>query len=303
METSNNMAGSAAARWGALESKRASFLDRAMAASSLTIPSLIPNTDIVVADEKNAYLNSLYQGVGARCVNGLAAKLLMVLLPPNQPFLRLVINKNRLQKYAQDNGQNAESLASKVDQALSMVERMVSSRLDRMQARSALSEAMKHLICGGNGLMYFGRDRARFYPLRAYCCDRDPEGNATEIVIREIVSPDAVGIESEGDAKTVHLFTHVKFSYTSNKVEWYQECRGKKLANKGGFSSIDKCPWILLRFNRVSGESYGRGFVEEVLGDLNTLEALSKALAEGNLMGSKRVFLVNPNGEIGRAHV
>ena len=105
METSNNMAGSAAARWGALESKRASFLDRAMAASSLTIPSLIPNTDIVVADEKNAYLNSLYQGVGARCVNGLAAKLLMVLLPPNQPFLRLVINKNRLQKYAQDNGQ------------------------------------------------------------------------------------------------------------------------------------------------------------------------------------------------------
>ena len=42
--------------------------------------------------------------------------------------------------------------------------------------------------------MYFGRDRARFYPLRAYCCDRDPEGNATEIVIREIVSPDAVEI-------------------------------------------------------------------------------------------------------------
>lgn len=290
-----NQAVTAAGRWSSLEARRAPFLDRAMAASSLTIPTLIPNTDISYTDEKNAYINSLYQGVGARCVNGLAAKLLMVLLPPNQPFLRLVINKKKLQEYAQNNNKNEESLQSQVDRALSQVERMVAIRLDKMQARSAMSEAMKHLICGGNGLFYFAPDRVRFYPLRAFVCDRDPEGNPTEIVIRELISPDVIGENPEDGVKTLHLYTHVVYDYPKKRVEWYQEARGKRIGS-GGQSRIDNSPWILLRFNRVSGEAYGRGFVEEVIGDLNTLEALSKALAEGNLMGSKRVFLVNPNG-------
>ena len=45
-----------------------------------------------------------------------------------------------------------------------------------------------------------------------------------------------------------------------------------------------------------AGESYGRSLCEEVLGDLNSLESLSKAIVEGSLISAKAMFLVNPNG-------
>ena len=42
------------------------------------------------------------------------------------------------------------------------------------------------------------------------------------------------------------------------------------------FAPKNTSPW-LLRFNTVDGEDYGRGRVEEFLGDLKSLEALSQA--------------------------
>ena len=46
---------------------------------------------------------------------------------------------------------------------------------------------------------------------------------------------------------------------------------------------------------RISGESYGRGYVEEYRGDLISLEGLMKAIIE-NAAASANSFLVNPNG-------
>lgn len=54
-------------------------------------------------------------------------------------------------------------------------------------------------------------------------------------------------------------------------------------------------PWLPLRFNTVDGEDYGRGRVEEFLGDLRSLEALSQALVEGSAAAAKVVFVVSPS--------
>ena len=54
-------------------------------------------------------------------------------------------------------------------------------------------------------------------------------------------------------------------------------------------------PWLVLRFNTVDGEDYGRGRVEEFIGDLRSLEGLSQALVEGASVASKVVFLVSPS--------
>ena len=56
----------------------------------------------------------------------------------------------------------------------------------------------------------------------------------------------------------------------------------------------DASPWLVLRMVSVDGEDYGRGRVEEFLGDLRSLEALSQALCEGSAAAAKVVFLVNP---------
>ena len=51
----------------------------------------------------------------------------------------------------------------------------------------------------------------------------------------------------------------------------------------------------MLRFNTVDGEDYGRGRVEEFIGDLRSLDGLSQALVEGASVASKVVFLVSPS--------
>ena len=62
-----------------------------------------------------------------------------------------------------------------------------------------------------------------------------------------------------------------------------------------GKAPIDTNPWIPLRFNTVDGEDYGRGRVEEFMGDLKSLEALSQALVEGSAAAAKVVFTVSPS--------
>ena len=51
---------------------------------------------------------------------------------------------------------------------------------------------------------------------------------------------------------------------------------------------------IVLRFNTVDGEDYGRGRVEEYIGDLRSLEAAIQALVEGSAAAAKVVFVVSP---------
>jgi hypothetical protein len=46
----------------------------------------------------------------------------------------------------------------------------------------------------------------------------------------------------------------------------------------------------------VAHEAYGRSFCEELLGDLKSLEYLSKAIVEGSAAAAKIIFLCNPNG-------
>ena len=62
-----------------------------------------------------------------------------------------------------------------------------------------------------------------------------------------------------------------------------------------GKAPVDASPWLPLRFNTVDGECYGRGRVEEFLGDLRSLEALMQALVEGSAAAAKVVFVVSPS--------
>ena len=62
-----------------------------------------------------------------------------------------------------------------------------------------------------------------------------------------------------------------------------------------GKAPLDTNPWIPLRFNTVDGEDYGRGRVEEFMGDLKSLEALSQALVEGSAAAAKVIFTVSPS--------
>ena len=300
----------AQARWNNLQLYRTIYLNRAIDCSKLTIPALVPESDMYQGWQGNTYnkLPSLYQGSGANGVNNLSAKLLLSLYPPAQPFFRLTMDANKIRDYVAQQGGEEENVTTMFDQVLSKMERQIMRKLDQIQARPAIFEAIKHLLVAGNALLYIGPDRIKMYSLRSFCVDRDPEGNVNEIVVREQVSKKYLpaGIELDpkpnptnvngSDESLVDVYTHVSIDPQKDRVEWFQETQGKKIPGSSGFSRQDNNPWLCLRLMSIAGESYGRSLVEETLGDLQSMESLAQAIVEGSLISAKAIGLVNPNG-------
>ena len=73
-----------------------------------------------------------------------------------------------------------------------------------------------------------------------------------------------------------------------------QEVKGKVVFQTS--YDLDKSPFIALRFNRIDGMNYGRGHVESYLGDLKSLEGLSRSILEGSSASAKMLLMVNPSG-------
>ena len=285
--------GTAEARYRSLETFRQSFLDRARDCSELTIPSLIP-PDIHNATSD---LYQPFQGIGARGVNNLASKLSLALMPPNSPFFRFMVEPYSLNELSDDPQARTE-----VEKQLGEYERAVMSEIETSGDRVAVHEALKHLIVGGNVLLHIGPERTRVIHLDSYVVSREPNGEVMEVVILENISPNALDKATatkikgklEGDEKTVEVYTHIE---RKNEVfQVYQEVKGELIAGSRGKYRADAVPFLPLRFSRIDGEDYGRGFVEELLGDLRSLEGLSQAIVEGSAAAAKVLFMVNPNG-------
>ena len=285
--------GTAEARYRQLEQTRQSYLDRARDCSELTIPSLIPQD----VHNETSDLYTPFQGIGARGVNNLASKLSLALMPPNSPFFRFMVEPYTLKEMAQD-----DAARTSIEQQLGEYERAVMSEIETSGDRVAVHEALKHLIVGGNVLLHVGPDKTRVIHLDSYVVSRAPNGEVLEIVVVEHVSPNAldkataanISGKLEGDEKTVEVYTHIERMNSFYNV--YQECKGTIVTGTKGKYKEGSVPFLPLRFSRIDGEDYGRGFVEELLGDLRSLEGLSQAIVEGAAAAAKVLFMVNPNG-------
>lgn len=282
-------------RYNALIGKRDPFLKRGRDAAKLTIPSLLPPD----AHSGHDKLPTPFQGLGARGVNNLASKLLLALMPPNSPFFRFTIDDFTLEELTQQEGLRAE-----VEEALGKIERAVMQEIEAQAIRVSVGEALKQLLVAGNVLLYLApQGGLKVFRLDRYIVRRDPMGNVLEIIVHETVAPEALPEETQkelkdvdktGKDKTVDLFTHVKLE--GDRWVVYQEVKGEKVKGTEGTYPKDKSPWIPLRFSKIDGEDYGRGYVEEYYGDLRSLEALTKAIVEGSAAAAKVLFFVNPNG-------
>jgi len=286
-----------ASLYGQLETSRRPFLDRARDCAELTIPSLMTKD----GHSSTSSLPTPWQGVGARGVNNLASKLLLALLPPNSPFFRLSVDDFALEQMTQQEG-----MRSKVEEGLNRIERSVMNEIESSAIRVGGFEAIKHLLVTGNVLMYLPKEGGvRVFRLDRFVVRRDPMGNVLDIVTKESIAVEtlegnlrelALGSDPEdmSKSKDVDLYTHV---YREGK-KWqvYQEIKGIRVPGSEGSYPLDKTPWIPVRFTKIDGEDYGRGYVEEYLGDLKSLEGLTQSIVEGSAAAAKVLFLVNPNG-------
>lgn len=296
--------GSLKSYYAACEADRNAYLRRARDSAGLTIPFLVPPDSSSGGED----YPTPYQSIGARGVNNLSSKLLLALLPPNSPFFRLVIDKFELRKAGE---QDDPELQTEIEKALSEVERAVQSEVETSAVRVGVFEALKQLIVAGNVLLYVpDKGGLRVFNLDRYICKRDPMGNMQSLIIRESVDPDVLptsvreAVEAAGQElgesvggstqKSVEVYTAV---YRQEK-KWVvrQEVADINIDSAQGEYALDKNPWMPLRFTRIENENYGRGFIEEYMGDLRSLEGLTQAIVEASAAAAKVLFLVNPNG-------
>lgn len=303
---------SAAGRYAALETERMGVLQRARECSALTIPALIPpqgTTDVTK-------LAQPYQSVGARGVNNLAAKLLLVLFPPGQNFFRLDVDEFVLDALkAKAVAAGAQDAQAEIDTSLSKVERGITKKLEEKNFRATAIELLKHLIVAGNGLLQILKTGAiKFHSIENFVCKRDAEGEPVEIIAREgmnrkTLSPEALAIVSTSgvspevpagmDPNTIYVYTWIRLIANKNGVKsWitHQEVAGQKIPGTDGQYPIDAPAFLALRWNKVSGSDYGRGHVEEYLGDHWSIESLSKSIVEGTAGAAKMLWLVDEGG-------
>ena len=286
-------------RYNELVTDRRQFLDKAVDCSELTLPYLIQ--DDTSSRPTHETLNVPWQSVGSKCVVGLAAKLMLAILPPQGSFFKL---QPREDKIGEDIPPEARS---EMDLSLSKMERIVMDYIAASNDRVVIHQALKHLIVGGNALLFMGKDGIKNYPLNRYVVNRDGNGNVLEIVTKELISRDVLGYDlpkkepNTGiDESTVGTHTDDVEVYTCVKLEngrwvWYQEVEDMIIPGTRSTAPKNASPWLVLTFNSVDGEQYGRGRVEEFLGDLKSLEGLSQALVEGAAAASKVIFLVSPS--------
>ncbi|ULF49518.1 portal protein [Prochlorococcus phage P-SCSP1c] len=286
--------GTAAQRYEQLRVDRNSPLMRARDCSKVTIPGLIEDENYGDAGR----LPTPYQSLGARGVGHMTSKLAVTLFPTNENFFKLEIDSLAILASNQD-----PQMITEFDSALVKVEQAVMRQFETLGGRAAMHEALKHLLVGGNVLLYISDEGIKVIHLDSYVLCRDPMGNVTEIVVEEEIFKDALPEEyleedeeddDDMEKRMVKIYTCIKFM--DNECHWFQEIKGKEVPGTHGKCAADVAPWIALRQDRVDSEMYGRSYVEQYYGDLLALENLYKAILEASASLSKVLFLCNPNG-------
>lgn len=284
----------AKSRYDKLEGTRMPYTDRAEKCALYTIPMAFPKD----TDTASTNYETPYQSIGARGVNNLTAKLMLALFPPNSPFFRLSLGDEMLNALGGD-----PATQQQYEEALCKIERRITAYMETHQIRTTASEALLQLVLAGNVLLFLPPKEGgmRLYRLNTYVIQRDGIGNTIEIVSKESLAYGALPDEAQRciqDAevdpdKIYTIYTHTYLDGDTYKS--YQELEGMIIAGSEQQYPRDKSPWIPLRLKKMDGESYGRSFVDEYLGDLKVLEALSKAITEVAAIAANIIYIVSPN--------
>lgn len=280
-------------RWGKLELLRNPLESVWKDCAKLTLPYVFPSDE----HSENEEFETPYNSIGPSSVNSLASKLLLATLPPSGAFFRLLPIDETLE------GMSPEQEAE-IDKALSDLEVEISEVISIQSLRVALFEAMKLLIITGNCLVYkvAGGGLKVFNPY-SYVIQRDFVGNPVEIVIKERIAIAALPedlqatLQSKSEDKEIgeqiDIYTYAALS--EDKWVSYQEVEDEIIDSTRVEYSKDLMPYLPLRWTSVFNENYGRGIVEQYLGDLRSLEGLTQMILEGSGAAAKIIYGLKPN--------
>ena len=273
---------------------RQAILKKARDCSKLTIPSVLPDSNMA----EKSQLPDTFNSLGARAVNNLSNKLLLGLLPPNSSFFRLQESDELL---AETNGEPD----SEIEAQLSKLETQVMHKIEQSGMRPIIHQAFVNLIVTGNACLLYEDDTMHLYKLDSYVVKRDFSGNVIDVILKEKISynalpddiKDKVEISDDERKQDIELYTRY---YRVGEKDWitYQEVKDVILEGSEQKIKHKHLPVIVLRWSKINGEDYGRGLVELHLGDFRTLEGLTQMTIEYSAIAAKVIFGVAPGSPI-----
>ncbi len=320
--------GTASARYDNLASDKYVYLQRSRQCARVTIPYEFPAQGHSSAT--NYY--TPFQGVGADGVNNLSAKIVLALFPPGEPFFKLQLS-SKAQGQIEAQTEDPQSSKGKIEATLSKVEMEIVAELEAQGARMGQMNAVRQLVIAGNACIEIKSDNKLIaHRLENYVVRRDVDGDPVEVILRqtlkraslppeaarllahlektkgkEAIAENFVGTDMASadrattfDGGAIDLFTVYQVELDDNHVpkRWcfWQEMSGTKIPGTDGTDPLDTPRIFPLCWYRIQGEHYGRSFVEEYLGDLNSLEALTQAYVEYAGIASQVKFAVDETG-------
>jgi hypothetical protein len=290
---------------------RQSVVDTGRVMAELTIPSLVPPDGWRTGDK----LAGNNQSVGSHCVNNLAAALLFIAFPPNQPVIRLEAIEYAVQAEIDADPE----LYARLQVAMSRLAEAHRTRMMSTTMMSAYSVALKLLIVAGNCLWkHTELDSPQVFPPNVYVCKRDAKGNPLLSIHKERISVQALDPDLKAfiyqhnpDLKDMNLWEQEVDIHSvcnlcveddaggaSGERYWryWQEYKGRLLPGTEVETDYDDPPMIPEWWTPVYGQDWGTSHCEEYRGDLFATEALSSSIIDMAAAAAASWFFVNPSG-------
>ena len=274
---------------------RITILNKARDCSELTIPSVLPSSSFT----EQTSLPDTFNSLGARAVNNLSNKLLLGLLPPNSAFFRLKTTDEEAEAVDEQDGMDAE-----IEAQLSKLETRVMNKIEASGMRPIVHQAFIHLIITGNAAMLYEDGNMNLFKLDSYVVIRDFAGNVTDVILKEKIAYSAlpeellgkIEISEDEQKKDIELYTR----YIRQGKQWltYQEIKNELIDGSEQTVKNKHMPLMVLRWSKINGENYGRGLVEQLLGDFRSLEGLTQMMVEYSAIAAKVIFGIKPGSPI-----
>lgn len=302
-------------RYESLTSEKTTYLQRAREVSRLTIPHVMPQES---TQNTARTLPTPFQSIGGRGVSTLSSKVWMTMFPSGTPFFRYEIDQLELHQVNTEIEQLSAQLTAlgdspevqaiteqlndrktfigDVKKTLSRFEKKVISVIEEHNIKNYILDSLKHDFITGNTCIHINEKfKTKVFSLDNYACDRDREGNIKEIITREKVVAssieDSKRPEEEDTTKEFWIYTHV---IQEDEMWVAREYINDILTSTAKFP-LNALPFIVPRFNMMTGENYNYGYVAEFLGDLITLEGLERAIVQAAAAAAKVKWMVKPN--------
>ena len=295
-----------ASRYSSLATSRDNVLNRGRECSFLTLPFILPPSSQTGTSKMGVPNNN----VGARCVNNLANKLLLTLFPTSSPFFKLQVSEAIIQELEQNGDPKA---GQEIEAKLSQMESIIQSDLEVSGSKPILYEALRHQLITGNYLLNIPKD-GKFvgYSLDRYVVRRAHAGRVLEIILKETFNKDELPkewlqqlydmehpcllTEDGKEQKRIDIYTWVRLEDGKHKEGKY--VGEVLLEGTEAFYPEEESAWIALRWNGISGENYGRSYVEEYLGSFRSLEGYTLAFKKHSAIASKIFGIIRPGSRL-----